>query len=128
MVLLKTEKRSSVEVGRLLGCCEVVVNRWLDRFLKEGVKGLETRAGSKGRKPKLRMQNRQQLQKVEQEIARHRQSVKAVTAKLATELDLEMHPDTLKRFLKKIVIDSAAAAPLSNTGKWQRKEPRKKIG
>ena len=48
MVLLKSEKRTSVEVARFLGGCEVVVNNWLKRYLQEGIKGLKTRA-SRGR-------------------------------------------------------------------------------
>ena len=31
MILLKNEKRTSVEVAEILGCCEVVVNNWLKR-------------------------------------------------------------------------------------------------
>jgi len=56
MVLLISEKRSSLEVGKILGCCEVVINTWLSRYEEEGIKGLETRLG-RGRKPKLSTQN-----------------------------------------------------------------------
>jgi transposase len=45
MVLLKSEKRTSVEVADLLGCCEMVVNNWLARYEEEGIEGLTTRAG-----------------------------------------------------------------------------------
>ncbi|MEJ7863343.1 MAG: hypothetical protein WKF90_17065 [Pyrinomonadaceae bacterium] len=31
MILLKSEKRTSVEVAAVLGCCEMVVNNWLVR-------------------------------------------------------------------------------------------------
>ncbi len=124
MVLLKSEQRSSLEVSEILGCCEVVVNGWLNRYEEEGIKGLETRAG-RGRKPKLSTQNPLHLQTVKAEIAKHPQSVKTVVAKLEEELDVAMHPDTLKRFLKKLVIASAASGRASNRGKWQVKEPRK---
>jgi hypothetical protein len=43
MVLLKSEKRSSAQVSQILGCCEIVINRWLKRWKAEGLKGLETR-------------------------------------------------------------------------------------
>lgn len=125
MVLLKSEKRSSSEVATLLGCCEVVVNRWLNRYQKEGIKGLETRPG-RGRKPKLSTQNPLHLQTVKAEIAKHPQSVKTVVANLEQELDVEMHPDTLKRFLKSLVIASAASAQASSRGSWQRKERPKR--
>ena len=125
MILLKSEQRASAEVGKILGCCEMVVNGWLSRYEAEGVKGLETRKG-RGRKPKLSTQNPVHLQTVKAEIAKHPQSVKTVVAKLEEKLDVAMHPDTLKRFLKKLVIASADSGRASNRGRWQRKAPSKR--
>jgi len=124
MVLLKSEKRSALDVGKVLGCCEMVVNGWLSRYEAEGITGLETRVG-RGRKPKLSTQNPLHLQTVKAEIAKHPQSVKTVVAKLEEALDVRMHPDTLKRFLKKLVIASVASGRASNQGKWSRKESPK---
>jgi transposase len=124
MVLLKSECRSSLEVGHILGCCEIVVNNWLSRYEAEGIKGLETRPG-RGRKPKLSTQNPLHLQKVKAEVAKHPQSVKTVIAKLEEDLDIAMHPDTLKRFLKKLVTASAASARASSHGRWQKRESRR---
>jgi transposase len=121
MMLLKSEKRSSLDVSNILGCCEVVINRWLNRYQEHGLKGLETRAG-RGRKPKLSVQNPVHLQRVKAEIAKHPQSVKTVIAKLEEDLNVPMHPDTLKRFLKRLVIASVASERVSNHGKWQRNE------
>ena len=125
MILLKSEKRSSVEIAQILGCCEVVINRWLNRFEQEAITGLHTRAG-RGRKPKLTTQNPIHLQKVKAEIANHPQSVKTVIAKLEEDLDLQMHPDTLKRFLKRLVIASVDSGGSSSQGRWQMKEPPKR--
>lgn len=126
MILLKSaEKRTSLEISRVLGCCEISVNNWIERFEAEGVKGLETRRG-RGRKPKLSMQNPAHVQKVQREIAKNPQSVKTVVARLSEDLDLQMHPDTLKRFLKKTTIASAEHAPVSNHGKWLPSESSKK--
>lgn len=125
MVLLKSEKRSSLEVASILDCCEIVINNWLHRYEEQGIKGLETRPG-RGRKPKLSTQNPVHLETVKAEIAKHPQSVKTVVAKLDEELDVQMHPDTLKRFLKKLAIASAASARVSHQGKWQRKERPKR--
>ena len=125
MVLLKSEKRTSTEVAEVLGCCEMVVNNWLARYEKEGINGLATRAG-RGRPPILSQQNLLHLQKVEAEIKKHPNSVKTVVAALEADLDLLMHPETLKRFLKKTSIGSVAPAPGSNQGKWLKKEQKKK--
>lgn len=125
IVLLKSEKRASLEVADFLGCCEVVVNSWLARYEEEGIEGLKTRAG-RGRPPILSSQNPLHLKKVQQEIKRHPNSVKTVVARLEEDLDLAMHPETLKRFLKKIVTDSVAPAARSNSGRWVLKEKKKK--
>jgi hypothetical protein len=52
--------------------------------------------------------------------------VKAVVAALEEDLDLMMHPETLKRYLKKTSIGSVAPALGSNQGKWLKKEKKRK--
>ena len=99
-ILLKSEKRTSLEVAQVMGCCEMVVNNWMKRYLEEGIKGLETRAG-RGRPPILSQQNAAHLQKVKAEIEKHPNSVKTVVALLEEDLDLTMHPETLKRLSRK---------------------------
>jgi hypothetical protein len=89
------------------------------------MKGLETRAG-RGRPPILSQQNPEHLQKVKDEIKKHPNSVKTVVAALEEDLDLAMHPETLKRFLKKMVIDSVARERGSDRGRWVLREPKKR--
>lgn len=117
MILLKSDNRTSLEVARILGGCEVVVNDWLKRFEVEGIRGLQTRSG-RGRPPILSQQNPEHLKKVQAEIKEHPNSVKTVLAKLEADLNLQMHPETLKRFLKKMVTDSVALEHGSNQGRW----------
>ncbi|MGI8495880.1 MAG: helix-turn-helix domain-containing protein [Pyrinomonadaceae bacterium] len=125
MILLKAENRTSLEVGEFLGVCEVVVNNWLKRFEAEGIEGLETRAG-RGRPAILSQQNAEHLQKVKDEIKKHPNSVKTVVSVLEDDLDLVMHPETLKRFLKKMVIASVGQERGSSQGRWVLSEPKKK--
>ena len=117
MILLKSENRTSTEVAGILGGCEVVINNWLKRYQAEGITGLQTRAG-RGRPPILSQQNPEHLQKVQAEIKEHPNSVKTVVARLEEDLNLTIHPETLKRFLKKMVIASAAQERGSKIGKW----------
>jgi transposase len=105
----------------------MVVNNWLVRYQEEGIEGLKTRAG-RGRPPILSSQNPLHLQKVRKEIAMHPNSVKAVVARLEEDLDLTMHPETLKRFLKKTSIASVAPALRSNSGRWQMSAKKKRRG
>ena len=125
MVLLKSENRTAVEVAEVLGCCEMAVNNWLARYEAEGLEGLVTRAGRE-RPPILSQQNPSHLQKVEAEIKKHPNSVKTVVAALEADLDLAMHPETLKRFLKKTSIGSVVREPGSSRGKWLKKEKKRK--
>lgn len=125
MILLKSENRSSREVAGIMDCCEVVVNTWQKRFETEGIAGLVTRPG-RGRPPILSQQNPEHLRRVREEIKQHPNSVKTVVARLEEDLDLMMHPETLKRFLKKMVIASVAPERGLNPGKWLPSEPKKK--
>src|SRR5437868_4169674 len=100
MVLLKSEKRSSLAVADVLDCCEIVVNNWLRRYEKEGLDGLQTRKG-RGRKPKLSTQNPVHLQTVKAEIARHPQSVKTVVAKVRRRTGLGNASRYIEALLKK---------------------------
>ena len=125
MVLLKSEQRTSEEVAAVLGCCEMVVNNWLARYEKEGIKGLATRAG-RGRPPILSQQNPEHVQKVAEEIKKHPNSVKTVVAQLEEDFGLLMHPETLKRFLKKTSIGSVVREPGSSVGRWLKKEKTRK--
>ena len=125
MILLKSEDRTSVEVAEILGCCEMSVNNWQKRYLTEGIKGLETRPG-RGRPPILSGQNPKHLRKVQQEIKKHPNSVKTVVAVLEEDLDLMMHPETLKRFLKKMVTDSVEHERGLSQGRWVLSGKKKK--
>ena len=125
MILLKSENRSALEVAGIMGCCEVVVNTWQQRFEQEGIQGLLTRPG-RGRRPILSQQNPEHVRRVREEIKHHPNSVKSVVARLEEDLDLAMHPETLKRFLKKMVTASVAPERGSSQGRWLRSEPSKK--
>ena len=43
MILLKSESKRSEEVAEQLGCCEVVVNKWLKRYEKGEIQELKTK-------------------------------------------------------------------------------------
>ena len=86
---------------------------------------MATRAG-RGRPPILSQQNPEHLKKVAAEIKNHPNSVKTVVAILEEDLDLLMHPETLKRFLKKTSIGSVAPALGSSVGRWLPSEKKKK--
>lgn len=104
IVLLKSEKRTSLEITSILGCCEMVVNNWLVRYEAEGVKGLQTRKG-RGRKSILQATD---LKHVKEAVKESRQRISKVRAELEKSLEKQFSVSTLKRFLKKTVDASNA--------------------
>ena len=108
-ILLKSEGRSSKEVGDIVKMHQVSVNTWADRYEHEGIKGLLTKPG-RGRKPFF---NKEQDGAALSEVLKdNRQSIKATKAayeaarkengdgnhKMASE-------ETLRRFLKALTAD-----------------------
>ncbi len=97
MVLLKSEKRTSLEVVGILGGCEMTVNNWLVRYEEEGIQGLQTRPG-RGRKAILRAAD---LEQVKAAVKQNRQRISVARAELAESLGKDFSHSSLKRFLKK---------------------------
>lgn len=100
MILLKAGGRTSKEVAKELGGCEVVVNNWLKRYQEHGMEGLVMRAG-RGR-PSI-LQTESDLEVVRLCVQKHRQKVSLAKAELEETLGKEFGILTLKRFLKKTV-------------------------
>lgn len=100
MILLKSEKRSALQVAAILGCCEMVVNTWLARYATEGLPGLHTRPGQ-GRTAILQPTD---LEQVKTAVKESRQRLAQVKEGLAQELGKQFSVSSLKRFVKKMVV------------------------
>lgn len=96
-VLLKSERRTSADVAKQLGCNEVTVNIWLRCYEQGGVEGLRNLSG-RGRKPIL---DEADLDKVKEVVAEHRQKLSVAREELEQALGKSFSQDTLKRFIKK---------------------------
>ena len=105
MVLLKSEKRSSVAITKILGGCEMSINNWLRRYEAEGIAGLKTRSG-RGRRAILQAES--DLAQVSEAVKKSRQRLSLAKAELEKSLDKTFSTTTLKRFLKKTVAASNA--------------------
>lgn len=101
MILLKNERRTAVEVARLIGCCEMVVHSWVTRYRTEGLKGLETRPG-RGRKPIL--DGPEDLERVRLAVQDNRQRLGLAKGELEEALGKRFCQRTLVRFVKKTVV------------------------
>lgn len=113
MILLKSQGRSSQEVARIVGGCEVVVNTWLDRYQQEGLGGLQTRSG-RGRTPIL--DGEADGEAVHWAVAHNRQRLSVAKAELEEALGKTFCQRTLRRFVKKTVhaINGCGAVPAAS--------------
>ena len=112
MLLLKSERRTSVEVAQILGCCEVSVNNWLRRYEAEGIAGLVTKAG-RGRKPILDAEA--DLAAVREAVQAHRQQLSVARTELEEALGKNFSTKTLERYIKNMVqaINASESAPFT---------------
>lgn len=102
LVLLKSEKRSSEEVSKILKMSEPSVNTWLNRYESEGIVGLFTKKG-RGRKPILNIETDETV--VRDAIKEERQRLTETQAIIAQKLNKEFSTKTLKLFLKSLSAD-----------------------
>lgn len=99
MVLFKSEQRTSLEISKQVGSCEMTVNNWLKRYQAEGFKGLRMRPG-RGRKSILQAED---FERVKAQVQASRQRISVARAELEASLAKGFSVSTLKRFLKKTV-------------------------
>jgi len=124
-LILSAQGKTVRELAQLFEVSGITVYAWFDAWETSGITGLINRKGQ-GRKPILSLQNKEQVAKVKAAAARNPQSVKSAVAELEPKLQVRMHPETLKRFLKNLVSVSAASAPVSNKGRWVLNGKKKK--
>ena len=101
MILLKSQQRSSAQIAQMLGCCEVVVNTWLQRYQAQGLEGLHTKPG-RGRKAILNAET--DLAQVKAVVQSNRQRISLAKAQREEALGKNFSQKTLERFVKNIVL------------------------
>ena len=101
MILLKSQQRSSAQIAETLGCCEVVVNTWLQRYQTQGLDGLHTKPG-RGRKAILNPET--DLAQVKATVQSNRQRISLAKAELEEALGKNFSQKTLERFVKNMVL------------------------
>jgi transposase len=124
-LILSSQGTSVTELTRFFEVSRITIYSWLDAWEKNGIVGLMNKPG-RGRKPILSVQNSAHVKSVKMAIKKNPQSVKAALADLESKIGTEMHPETLKRFLKNLVSVSAVSAPVSAQGRWMPNGKKKK--
>jgi transposase len=87
-------------IAKIYGTTRQTVTAWLDRYEAQGITGLHTKKGQ-GAKPLLRIENKAEVEAVEQLVERHSQNLQPVLAELHQRFNKPMSKRTLQRFLKK---------------------------
>jgi len=101
-LLLSHQGKSVQEISDFYQVQDTTVIRWFDRYEDNGITGLQTGKG-RGRPPILRIDNEQEVKKIEELVKDNPKSLKAVIAGIQRDLGKNPSVFTLIRFLKKNV-------------------------
>jgi transposase len=120
MMLLKSEGRSSADIAKILGCCEVAVNSWLHRYEAENLQGLATKPG-RGRKAILDAVS--DGAKIKEVVQANRQRLSVAKAELEEALEKRFSQKTLERHLKKVLVAINASEDVLERSPVRRRTP-----
>ena len=120
MMLLKSEGRSSEDIGKIVGCCEMAVNTWVKRYEAEAIKGLETKPG-RGRKAIL--DSPKDAAKIREVVQENRQRLSVAKAELEEALEKQFSQKTLERHIKKVLVAINASETVLNSSPVKRRMP-----
>ena len=101
-ILLKSEGRTSKEVGAITGMSHVSVNSWVKRYKAEGISGLYTQPG-RCRKALLDVSSDQES--ILESIKTNRQRMRTAKAEWESKSGKTVSDSTFKAFLKSLADD-----------------------
>ena len=100
-ILLKSEGRTSKDVGKITGMCNVSVDTWVKRYKTEGLQGLATKPG-RGRKSIIAEHDKDVVLSA---IKANRQRMQTAKAEWEQQSGKKVCNNTFKRFLKSLAED-----------------------
>jgi transposase len=104
-ILLKSEGRTSKEVGLITGMSNVSVNTWLKRYNSEGIAGLQTKSG-RGRKQII--VESEDKEAILSAIKASRQRMRTAKAAWEQQSGKSVCDSTFKSFLKSLAANISA--------------------
>ena len=108
-ILLNHAGVSIKQIAQHLRISHISVGKWLMAWEKHKFSSLGRKKGQ-GRKPILSVTNAVHVELLDKAVEVHRQNVKGIQTELINSLETPMSSDTVKRFLKKIIIHGAVSA------------------
>ena len=100
-ILLKSEGRTSKDVGSITGMCNVSVDTWVKRYKAEGLSGLSTKPG-RGRKSIIEDVDKDAVLSA---IKANRQRMQTAKAEWEQQSGKKICNNTFKRFFKSLADD-----------------------
>jgi transposase len=98
---LKSEGRTSKDVGKITGMCNVSVDTWVKRYKVEGLQGLITKFG-RGRKSVIEEHDKEAILSA---IKANRQRMQTAKAEWERQSGKKVCNNTFQRFLKSLADD-----------------------
>lgn len=117
-LILSHQGHTIPQLTKLFKVHRVTIYEWFNLWESGGIEALHKKPGQ-GRRSKLSVDNPKHVERARSLVENDRQNLKAVVAKLSDELSIEMHPDTLKRFLKNLAALSEDSANASKRVRTQ---------
>lgn len=99
IILLKSQGRTSKDIGKIVGLSHIRVNAWLNRYEAEGIAGLHTKPG-RGRRSIL--DREKDAEAVKAAVQEERQRLRQAKETIEKQLNKHFSTRTLKRFLKNL--------------------------
>jgi transposase len=100
-VLLKSDGRTSKDVGKITSMCNVSVDSWVKRYKDEGLQGLITKPG-RGRKAIIASEDKEAILSA---IKSNRQRMRTAKAQWEAQSGKKVCDTTFKAFLKSLAED-----------------------
>ncbi len=107
-ILLNHAGVSIKQIAQHLKISHITIGKWLIAWEEYQFDSLDRKKGQ-GRKPILTITNSAHVETLDKAVEIHRQNVKGIQTELIKELQTAMSTDTVKRFLKKIIIHGDAS-------------------
>ena len=99
MCIHKKEKRSDRDVANIVRMPKTVVNRWVNRFSKHGISGLQRKEGSGGHNKYLTGKEEKQLQN---DLKESPMTAKEVLVHIKEKFGKKYHPNSISRLMHRL--------------------------
>lgn len=100
-ILLSHGGKTVKDISQLCGVTSRTVYGWFNAWESQGTEGLELKPGQ-GRKPKLKIGDRDQVRTVKVLIENEPKNLNRVVVQIKSGLGIDLSKKTLKRFLKNL--------------------------